>query len=51
MHGNPIKFSHSPEGPTTKWPLIGEHTQEVLLADLGIGDADLEALRAEKVIR
>lgn len=51
VHGNPIKFSHSPEGPAAKWPLIGEHTQEVLLADLGLGESDLEALRSEKVIR
>ncbi len=51
VHGNPIKFSHSPEGPTTKWPLIGEHTQEVLRSDLGLTDADLEALRADEIIR
>ena len=51
IHGNPIKFSDSPEGPTTKWPLIGEHTQEILHADLGLSDADLEALRADEIIR
>ena len=51
VHGNPIKFSESPEGPTTKWPLVGEHTGEVLRADLGLSDADLEALRADEIIR
>ena len=51
VHGNPIKFSDSPEGPTTKWPLIGEHTEEILHADLGLSDADLEALRADEIIR
>jgi crotonobetainyl-CoA:carnitine CoA-transferase CaiB-like acyl-CoA transferase len=51
VHGNPIKFSASPEGPARKWPSIGEHTDEVLQADLGLAAADLEALRAEGVIR
>lgn len=51
VHGNPIKFSHSPEGPKTKWPLIGEHTTELLKSDAGLSDADLEALRGEGVIR
>jgi len=50
VHGNPIKFSDSPEGPVTKWPLIGEHTQEVLHADLGLSGAELDALRSEGVI-
>ncbi|MAG33243.1 MAG: CoA transferase [Deltaproteobacteria bacterium] len=51
VHGNPIKFSSSPEGPAAKWPLIGEHTNEILGADLGLGEAELEVLRREKVIR
>lgn len=51
VHGNPIKFSHSPEGPATKWPLIGEHTEEILKGELGLDENALEGLRAEGVIR
>ena len=51
VHGNPIKFSHSPEGPRHKWPHVGEHTSEVLREELGLADADLETLRSEGVIR
>lgn len=51
VHGNPIKFSSSPEGPAAKWPLLGEHTEDVLRTDLGLSDADLEALRSDEVIR
>lgn len=50
VHGNPIKFSDSPEGPTTKWPLVGEHTEALLCQDAGLSDADLDALRSEGVI-
>ena len=50
VHGNPIKFSDSPEGPARKWPLIGEHTQDLLRSDLGLPDADLDSLRAQGVI-
>jgi crotonobetainyl-CoA:carnitine CoA-transferase CaiB-like acyl-CoA transferase len=50
VHGNPIKFSESPEGPTTKWPLIGEHTSEVLRSDLNLSEADIDALRGDGVI-
>ncbi len=51
IHGNPIKFSDSPEGPVDKWPLIGEHTEDLLRSDLGLSDADLEALRSDDIIR
>jgi len=51
VHGNPIKFSASPEGPATKWPLIGEHTDAVLRADLGLDANELASLRADGVIR
>jgi formyl-CoA transferase len=46
--GNPIKMSDSPT-VVTRSPLLGEHTDEVL-AELGYGAADVEALRAKKVI-
>lgn len=48
--GNPIKLSHTPEQPSERWPTLGEHTGEVLRADLGLDDAELESLRAAGVI-
>ena len=50
VHGNPIKFSGSGEGPATKWPLIGEHTTDLLQRDLDLSNDDLETLRSEGVI-
>jgi formyl-CoA transferase len=46
--GNPIKMSDSAT-VVTRSPLLGEHTHEVL-AELGLPTAEIEALRAEKVI-
>ena len=46
--GNPIKLSDSPT-EVTRSPLLGEHTDEVM-GELGYGEADIEALRAEGVI-
>jgi formyl-CoA transferase len=46
--GNPIKMSDSPSD-VKRSPLLGEHTEEVL-AELGIGEHEIAALRAEKVI-
>jgi crotonobetainyl-CoA:carnitine CoA-transferase CaiB-like acyl-CoA transferase len=45
-----MKLSETPityeEGP----PLLGEHTEAVLRSVLGLGDDDLERLRAERAI-
>jgi len=46
--GNPIKMSDSPP-EVARSPLLGEHTDEVL-AELGYGKEQVEALRAEKAI-
>jgi formyl-CoA transferase len=46
--GNPIKLSDSPT-EVTRSPLLGEHTDEVL-AELGIGTAEIAGLREKKVI-
>ena len=46
--GNPIKLSDSPS-EVRRSPLLGEHTREVL-AELGLGDAEIAALQADKVI-
>ncbi len=46
--GNPIKLSDSPT-EVRRSPLLGEHTDEVL-TELGYLPAQIEALRAERVI-
>ena len=46
--GNPIKMSDSPSD-VKRSPLLGEHTDEVL-TELGFGEVQIAALRAEKVI-
>jgi crotonobetainyl-CoA:carnitine CoA-transferase CaiB-like acyl-CoA transferase len=48
--GNPIKLSKVAEGPETRVPWLGEHTDEVLAAELGLDADRLEALRASGVI-
>ena len=48
--GNPIKMSRVAEGPETRVPWVGEHTTEVLQAELDCSDAEVDALRAAGVI-
>ena len=48
--GNPVKMSGAPEGPVSRFPSLGEHTDAVLREVLGLGDAELEALRDAGVI-
>jgi len=48
--GNPVKMSAVAEGPESRVPWLGEHTDDVLVAELGLGDADIAKLRAEGVI-
>jgi crotonobetainyl-CoA:carnitine CoA-transferase CaiB-like acyl-CoA transferase len=48
--GNPVKLSEVAEGPETRVPWLGEHTDEVLQAELGLSADELAALRAAKVI-
>jgi crotonobetainyl-CoA:carnitine CoA-transferase CaiB-like acyl-CoA transferase len=43
--GNPVKMSKVAEGPETRIPWLGEHTDEVLRTELGLDDAALAALR------
>ena len=42
--GNPVKLSKMAEGPETRVPWVGEHTAEVLRAELGLEDDELGAL-------
>jgi len=48
--GNPVKMSAVAEGPETRMPWLGEHTDEVLGAELDLDAGDLARLRAEGVI-
>ena len=48
--GNPVKMSAVSEGPDTRPPWLGEHTDEVLAAELGLDEAALAGLRADGVI-
>jgi crotonobetainyl-CoA:carnitine CoA-transferase CaiB-like acyl-CoA transferase len=48
--GIPIKFAQISEGPETRVPWLGEHTDAVLLAKLGLDAAAVAALRANGVI-
>ncbi|MEO6122694.1 MAG: CaiB/BaiF CoA-transferase family protein [Ilumatobacteraceae bacterium] len=48
--GNPVKMSAVAEGPETRVPWLGEHTDDVLRAELGLGDDELASLRAGGVI-
>ncbi len=48
--GNPIKMSRTQEGPETRVPWLGEHTDEILAAELGLDAEAIEALRANGVV-
>ena len=48
--GNPVKLSDMTEGPERRIPWVGEHTAEVLSAELGLDADHLAALRSEGVI-
>lgn len=43
--GSPVKLSKVTEGPETRVPWLGEHTDEVLRAELGLTDDELQSLR------
>jgi crotonobetainyl-CoA:carnitine CoA-transferase CaiB-like acyl-CoA transferase len=45
MPGNPVKMTKVSEGPETRVPWVGEHTDEVLRRELGLSDAELLRLR------
>ena len=48
--GNPVKLSGSAEVAQTRVPWLGEHTDAVLTAELGLSADDLAALHADGVI-
>lgn len=48
--GNPVKLTNVAEGPETRMPWLGEHTDDVLATELGLDAAALAALRTDSVI-
>jgi len=50
MPGWPLKFSEMGELPDLRAPLLGEHGEEVLKSELGLGDGDVDRLRRAGVL-
>ncbi len=48
--GNPVKLSAVAEGPETRWPWLGEHTDEILGGELGLSVEELTKLRESGTI-
>jgi crotonobetainyl-CoA:carnitine CoA-transferase CaiB-like acyl-CoA transferase len=48
--GNPVKLSRMTEGPETRVPWLGEHTDEVIGTELGLDLDAIADLRARGVI-
>jgi crotonobetainyl-CoA:carnitine CoA-transferase CaiB-like acyl-CoA transferase len=48
--GLPVKFAEVTEGPESRVPWLGEHTDAVLAAELGLGAEELRALRDAGVV-
>ncbi|HUE06743.1 MAG TPA: CoA transferase [Acidimicrobiales bacterium] len=48
--GLPVKFAEVTEGPESRVPWLGEHTDEVLARELGLGPAELASLGAKGVL-
>jgi formyl-CoA transferase len=48
--GNPVKLSNVAEGPETRVPWLGEHTDAVLGEELGLSGGELADLRSAGVI-
>lgn len=48
--GNPVKMSKVMEGPETRVPWVGEHTADVLAAELGLDPDRLADLRTRGII-
>ena len=48
--GNPLKLSLTPADTSKRAPLLGEHSEQILGELLGYSEADIAALRQERVI-
>jgi len=49
--GNPVKMSRLAEGPLGSFPGLGQHTDDLLRDELGLGDGEIAALRKNGTIR
>lgn len=50
MPGNPVKMSETGEQSYTAPPLLGQQTDQVLAEVLGLGEQEIEALRAAGIV-
>ena len=50
MLGVPIKLSDTPGAVRTAPPTLGQHTDQILRADLGLTDAEIARLRATAAV-
>jgi len=48
--GNPIKLSAVADGPETRVPWLGEHTDQLLRTELGLTVEEIRTLRADGVL-
>jgi formyl-CoA transferase len=48
--GNPVRLSAVAQGPETRMPWLGEHTEQLLQAELGLTNEELATLRADGVL-
>jgi crotonobetainyl-CoA:carnitine CoA-transferase CaiB-like acyl-CoA transferase len=48
--GNPVKLSRVTEGPETRVPWVGEHTHELLIAELGLDPTEVEDLAGRGIV-
>jgi crotonobetainyl-CoA:carnitine CoA-transferase CaiB-like acyl-CoA transferase len=48
--GLPVKLSETPGAITRPPPTLGQHTEEVLAADLGLGAPEIARLRAAGIV-
>jgi formyl-CoA transferase len=48
--GNPVKMTKMADGPESRMPWLGEHTDDVLAAELGLDQDAIAALREKGVV-
>ena len=50
LPGNPVRIHTAPGTADTRVPWVGEDTDRILAAELDLGPAEIEQLRAEGVV-
>jgi crotonobetainyl-CoA:carnitine CoA-transferase CaiB-like acyl-CoA transferase len=48
--GNPVKLSEHPPRVATPPPVLGEHTESILVGELGLSADELRELRAAEIV-